>query len=544
MLDHWQISHMGERALLVTGGDRISDNLISQVHRLRQTLLGAAVSGIRDLVPAYASLLLIFEPSEISEKALRAAVNAALEKVTSGGTGRFRTGRQHIIPVRYGGEDGPDLEEVSAAHSLEPREIIKLHSERTYSVAFLGFLPGFAYMGRLAKRIESSRLASPRPRVPAGSVGLAGLQTGVYPFASPGGWRIIGRTGLKVWDSARTAPALLAPGDRVRFAATDDAIDDLTSEKAAIMPRYPAFEVIDPGGMVTIQDLGRTGLAQLGVGTGGAFDVPAARRANTLVGNAADAAVLEMTWTGPTLRALRNITIALDGADFGCVAGSMAVPPSVSWFVRAGTVLRFVRGRPMAGLRGYLAVSGGFDAPVVLGSRSTSTLASFGGIAGRALIEGDTLGIVDPHPAPVSLAGRNTSKGSSDISHKENILRFVPFHGKQSALPAALSLFITQQWILTDSADRMGCRFRSLDGTTLPFRNGELVSFGVVRGAIQLPAGGMPVVLGVDHQTTGGYPLLGVVIEADLSVLAQLRPGSAVTFVPVMAESARSLVSS
>ena len=105
---------MGERALLVTGGDRISDKLISQVHRLRQILLEAAVSGIRDLVPAYASLLIVFEPSEISREALRAAVTAALEKVTSGGAGPFRTGRQHVVPVRYGGEDGPDLDDVAA----------------------------------------------------------------------------------------------------------------------------------------------------------------------------------------------------------------------------------------------------------------------------------------------------------------------------------------------------------------------------------------------------------------------------------------------
>ena len=543
MPDGWHISAMGERALLVTGGDRINDKLISQVHRLRQILLGAAVPGIRDLVPAYASLLIVFETSEISREALRAAVTAALEKVTSGGAWPFRTGRQHVVPVRYGGEDGPDLDAVATTHGIGPAEAVRLHSERTYTVAFLGFLPGFAYLGRLPRPLESSRLASPRQRVAAGSVGLAGLQTGVYPFASPGGWQIIGRTGLRVWDSAQTEPALLAPGDTVRFAATDEAIDDAASEIAAIMPRYPAFEVIDPGGMATIQDLGRAGLAHLGVGTGGAFDVAAARRANSLVGNEADAAVLEMTWTGPALRALRSVTIALDGADFGCVAGGMTIPPRVSWFVRAGTVLRFVPGRLTAGLRGYLAVSGGFDAPVVLGSRSTSTLAHFGGIAGRALVEGDSLGVLDPHPAPVVLAGRTTSHKGDYISRQETALRFVPYRGKQRALPTALDLFTAQRWVLTDSADRMGCRFRSIDGATLPVRNEELVSFGVVSGAIQLPPGGMPVVLGVDHQTTGGYSLLGVVIQADLAILAQLRPGAEVTFVPVTVEQARSLVS-
>ncbi len=531
---------MGEAALLVTGGDRISERCISQANLLRQRLLERAVPGLRDVVPAYASLLVTFQPAEVSEEALRAAIVDGLEQVTSGENGPLPPKRHHVVPVRYGGEYGPDLESVAVAHSIEPSDVVKLHRERVYSVAFLGFLPGFAYMGRLPRRLESSRLASPRPRVAAGSVGLAGLQTGVYPFSSPGGWQIIGRTDLRVWDPARNEPALFAPGDTVRFAASDQTIGDARPAPEGIAPKHPAFEVIDAPGMATVQDLGREGLAHLGVGSGGVFDVPAARRANSLVGNREGSAVLEMTWTGPTMRALCNVTIALDGAEFSCLAGATAVPLRVSWFVRGGTVLRFAHAPRAAGLRGYMAVNGGLDVPLVLGSRSTSMLAHFGGMAGRALRAGDTLGILEPHPTPISLAGRNPHHRVDDISREDNILRFVPFQGRQSALSTALRLFTKQRWVLTEQADRMGCRFMSDQGEVLPVREGELVSFGVVRGAIQLPPGGMPVVLGVDHQTTGGYPLLGVVIEADLAILAQLRPGSRVQFVPVSVAEARS----
>ena len=535
----WQISNMGERALLVTGGDHINEKLFSRLHALRQKLLEGELSGVSDLVPAYASLLVIFAPDKVSEEVLRAAIAQGLEQVSWGEQDLLPTGRHHVVPVHYGGEYGPDLPGFSTAHSLETSEAVRLHSQRTYKVAFLGFLPGFAYMGRLPRRLESARLASPRHRVPAGSVGLAGLQTGIYPFASPGGWQIIGRTAVSIWDPLRDQPALFGPGDTVRFTASEEVMRDSTRSFEAFTPRHPAFEVIDAPGMTTVQDLGRAGLAHLGVGSGGVFDVRAARRANSLAGNHEGAAVLEMTWTGPTLRALRNMTIALDGADFSCVAGATAVPLRMSWFVRSGAILRFSTAPQAAGLRGYMAISGGLDVPLVLSSRSTSMLAHFGGVAGRALATGDTLGTLNPHPSPVSLAGRYLPGETDHISHEDKVLRFVPFQGRQRALPEALRLFTSLRWVLSEHADRMGCRFRSVEGAPLPVRHGELVSFGVVPGAIQLPPGGAPVVLGIDHQTTGGYPLLGVVIAADIAILAQLRPGSKVTFVPVSVEEAR-----
>jgi antagonist of KipI len=537
----WQTSNLGEAALLVTLGNGINDNVIGQVHRLRYWFVLRAVRGIRDIVPAYASLLVIFEPSALAEQELRAILEEGMRHVALGDDVPREEGPLHIIPVRYGDEYGPDLASVAEMHSLTPNELVRLHSKRVYKVAFLGFLPGFAYMGRLARRIASPRMPVPRQRVAGGSVGLAGFQTGIYPFASPGGWQIIGRTGVQVWDPTRAKPALFSPGDTVRFVFSRDIPTPEIRTQIVNPPKSPAFEVLDTGGLTTLQDTGREGLAHLGVGIGGAFDASAAWRANALVGNHPGAAVLEMTWTGPTMRALSNITIALDGGDFHCVAGSRPVPLRLSWFVRAGTVLRFTPGPQKTGMRGYLAVAGGFDAPLVLGSRSTSMLAGFGGIGGRALQAGDILGVVDVVAAPVSVAGHIWPPAVDYISHRFNILRFVPFKGRQAALPKAFRAFVTRRWVLTEQADRMGCRFRSEDGGALPVREEELASFGVVRGAIQLPPGGAPVVLGVDHQTTGGYPLLGVVIEADLPILAQLAPGATVRFVPGSVEEARAV---
>ncbi|HST03792.1 MAG TPA: 5-oxoprolinase subunit PxpB [Chloroflexia bacterium] len=537
--DGWHVANMGEAALLVTLGTRVTEKLISAVDRLRAWLSVHRPPGIVDLVPGYASILVIFEPTILGEESLRVLLREGEVFVGMGNDGESDTGSRHVIPVAYGGEFGPDLDSVAEMHALTPAEVIRLHSGRVYKVAFLGFLPGFAYMRRLSKRIASPRLSVPRPRVPSGSVGLAGFQTGVYPFTSPGGWQIIGRTGVNIWDPTRAEPALFAPGDTVRFAPTNDISVQTKEVHAPETNKNPVFEVLEAGGLTTVQDRGRDGFAHLGLGAGGAFDSCAAYQANALVRNESHAAVLEMTWTGPRVRALRNVTIALAGSNFHLVSGSTPVPLGLSWFVRGGSVLRFVSAPSSKGMRSYMAVAGGFDAPLVLGSRSTSLLAGFGGIDGRAIQTGDVLGVADVVMDPVSLAGRSQQQPSGDISREERTLRFVPFSGPQAALPAAVEQLISDRWLVTEHADRMGLRFRSEGGKVLPVQSEESASFGVVRGTIQLPPGGLPVVLGVDHQTTGGYPVLGVVIEADLSILAQLMPGCRVRFVSVSVEDAR-----
>jgi KipI family sensor histidine kinase inhibitor len=168
--------------------------------------------GILNLHPGYATVLVSFDPRRIAHDRVE-----QLARMADGATSPLPEAKTVSIPVCYGGELGPDLDEVATHCSLTPERVVELHSTAEYLVYFLGFSPGFAYLGGMPPQLATPRLPSPRVRVPAGSVGIAGEQTGVYPIASPGGWRLIGRTGLRLFSPVQDPPALLAPGDRVRF---------------------------------------------------------------------------------------------------------------------------------------------------------------------------------------------------------------------------------------------------------------------------------------------------------------------------------------
>ena len=204
----------GDSGLIVEFGREISPELNSQVFRLLSILDKRPIKGILDLVPAYCSLYIQYDPLEISLDALTKEISAR----QAGAAGiKLPSPRLVEIPVKYGKEFGFDLEAVAEYHHLTLEEIISLHSGAEYTVYMIGFTPGFAYLGGLPERIATPRLSTPRTNVPAGSVGIAGAQTGIYPTDSPGGWRIIGRTDLKLFNLADNPPSLLRPGDRVKF---------------------------------------------------------------------------------------------------------------------------------------------------------------------------------------------------------------------------------------------------------------------------------------------------------------------------------------
>jgi inhibitor of KinA len=213
----------GEAALLVTLGDRIDVDLNRRAH-----LLATAVGHLRQEDPrlgrpvtGYASVLVPFDPLEMdvaaAETIVTPSVQAALEADLEADQATLGRPRLVTIAVRYGGADGPDLDEVAALHDLSPADVVALHAGATYRVFMLGFAPGFGYLGPLPTELVTTRRATPRERVPAGSVAIAGEQTAVYPFATPGGWRLIGRTERRLWDLGQRSPALLRPGDSVRF---------------------------------------------------------------------------------------------------------------------------------------------------------------------------------------------------------------------------------------------------------------------------------------------------------------------------------------
>jgi inhibitor of KinA len=205
-----------DQAVLVYLGEEIGLASHQRVCKLLWLLQQEPLAWVRNLQPAYCSLLVTFDALQTDQREVEATLRCYEQRA---GKMALPEPRTVEIPVCYGGEFGPDLEEVAATHELSSSRVIALHTSRTYRAYFLGFAPGFAYLGDLAPEIATPRLAAPRKRVAAGSVGIAGAQTAVYPFATPGGWRLIGRTPLEMFRKDREPMGLIAVGDEVRFRA-------------------------------------------------------------------------------------------------------------------------------------------------------------------------------------------------------------------------------------------------------------------------------------------------------------------------------------
>ncbi|WP_231855791.1 5-oxoprolinase subunit PxpB [Thermococcus peptonophilus] len=216
-VDDYRILPLGDSALLISFGEVIDDEVNARVHAVARAIEGEDFEWLVEVVPAYSSLAVIFDPLKATFEEVKRAVEPLLDVSAE----TFK-GRKIEIPILYGGEYGPDIEFIAEYNGLSVDDVIEIHSGKTYRVHFLGFLPGFAYLSPVDERIATPRLERPRLKVPAGSVGIAGRQTGIYPIESPGGWRLIGRTPLKLFDPKRDPPTLLQPGDEVRFVPIDE----------------------------------------------------------------------------------------------------------------------------------------------------------------------------------------------------------------------------------------------------------------------------------------------------------------------------------
>jgi KipI family sensor histidine kinase inhibitor len=508
---------VGDAAATLELGDAIDPALNARVRAVDRALSERPFPGLREAVPAYRSLLVLFDPGLVAadEIADRLLGLAAQDGLTAPAPAR------HRIPVVYGGEAGPDLDAVARHCGLTPRDVVSLHGSLEYTAYLVGFTPGFAYLGLLPEALDTPRRATPRVRVPAGAVAIAGRQTAVYPSASPGGWNLIGLTRLRCFDPAREPPVRIAAGDRVRFFA----VEELAAPEPAALPppgpADPALEVVAAGLLTSVQDSGRGGLRRHGVSRAGALDPVALARANRAVGNPPGEAGLECTIAGPTLRFLRSVRFAVSGADLGAVLeradlGAWPVPHDVAVLARAGNVLRFAGRR--AGCRAYLALAGGVDVPVVLASRATDLTAGFGGWLGRALRAGDRLGARGRGGAPAPAAA-----GLAVVPEALVTARVVPGPQADHFAPAALEAFLNETWTLGAASDRVGAR---LEGTPLAHAGPtEIVTDGMIPGCVQVPPDGRPIVMLGDAPTTGGYPKIATVIVADLPRLAQLVPG-------------------
>jgi KipI family sensor histidine kinase inhibitor len=206
---------LGDSAITVVLGDSISRSLSDEVLRITNELRAAPLEAVNEVVPSYASLSIFYDPLRAGFTELLAEVRSVVERPRAAQPDlELKKAKTVRIPVRY---DGEDLAEVADRTGHSPAEVIALHSAREYYVYVIGFVPGFAYLGELDPSLVLPRRSAPRKRVPAGSVAIAEAQTGVYPFATPGGWHLIGRTTVRMFDSQRAEPALLRVGDRVAF---------------------------------------------------------------------------------------------------------------------------------------------------------------------------------------------------------------------------------------------------------------------------------------------------------------------------------------
>jgi len=211
-----QFRAASDQSLLVTFGQQITLESHQNVLKLLRLLQAEPIGGILNLHPGYSSLLIKFDPPRLEHEELQSKL---LHRLTRLGNTPLPTPQKVDIPVCYGAEFGPDLNAVAETHGLSPTQVIELHSSSIYIVYFLGFAPGFAYLGGLPEALATPRLETPRPKVPQGSVGIGGNQTAVYPFATPGGWRLIGRTPVAMFQQDRSPMNLLQIGDQVHFRA-------------------------------------------------------------------------------------------------------------------------------------------------------------------------------------------------------------------------------------------------------------------------------------------------------------------------------------
>lgn len=508
---------------------------------MRLNLAWDGVPGIVERIPGARTVLVRFDPLRTSAASLAEALSA-----TRVDAEHVPHTREVTVPVHY---DGEDLSEAAGLLGVSAEELVNRHLAADWQVAFSGFAPGFGYVVSGDPLFDVPRRSSPRTRVPAGSVALAGQFTGVYPRESPGGWQLIGRTDAVMWDIDRDPPALLSPGALVRFERAGRESSTLPQPPAgenrdglairrSVAPRhadatpdhlgFPArggIEVVRASLQLLVQDAGRPGHAALGVSASGAADRTAMRDANRAVGNDPDAAVLESVG-GAVLRlhddGVGAVTGAVGDLTLTDAEGiSRSIPHGAPFATVDGDTLTL--GHPTRGLRYVVGVRGGLAAASALGSRASDTLA---GLGPDPLAAGDRIAVGDAAPHAVDpVAVPRELPVSGDLVELDITLG--PRDDWFTA--SALSTLTTQEWLVTPRSDRVGIRLQG-DVPLERAVHGELPSEGAVTGAIQVPADGQPVLFLPDHPLTGGYPIIGALTGRCLDLAAQLPPGARIRF--------------
>jgi KipI family sensor histidine kinase inhibitor len=533
---------------------------LPQTLALLASLQAEPIGGVKEIVPGARTLLLTIDEQQLTRDALAEAL--AGRSLTLRPT---EDGPRVEIPVHY---DGEDLADVAALLKITPEEVVRRHTGSDWFVAFTGFAPGFAYLTGGDELLRTlPRRSAPRTRIPAGAVAAAGGFSGVYPKASPGGWQLLGQTLTPMWDLQRDPPALLQPGQRVRFVDAGPrvapAVVDVPAASAVKTVEAPAaapaqapapavhkgvggedesrstidrrvqadpgaVEIRQPGLQALLQDLGRPGQAGQGVSASGAMDRRSLKIANRLVGNDHAEACIEAVLGGFELISHADITVAVTGADGPLTlidpnGRAHAVDRGTPLALSTGDCLRI--GTPTAGVRSYVALRGGVDIAPVLGSRSYESLADVGPAplkAGdRLMLRPSRVGAVVGHPQAASATW--PQPGDEVVLD----LRLGPRSDWFTA--EALTTLTAQTWTVTPQSNRVGLRL--LGDTPLSRAvTAELPSEGTAHGALQVPANGQPVLFLADHPLTGGYPVIACVAPWHLDLAGQLPVGTRLRF--------------
>lgn len=523
-----RISVVGGKHVHVQVGDEISKDGIDDVHRLYYAL--ARMEGVSEVVPAYCSVAFTFRPELTSLRSIETEIADAWKKRDT----LESLSKEVKVPVCYGGVFGQDLEWVADRAGINKDEVVRLHSNKTYTCAMLGFSPGFVYLDEVDPKIRVPRLDVPRTKVPSGSVGIADSQTGIYGVESPGGWRIIGRTPITMFDANLSPPCPVRPGDRVKFEPVTvsefDFIKPKKTKERKPLRGVPALEVEQPGLFATIQGQPRSDFRHFGVPRSGGLDVLSQYQANYMVGNPTTAAVLEILGGHFKAKALVDLIACVTGADAPLTVRGKIVSQYAPLIVHEGDELTI--GRPVRGFINYLAIAGGLDGESALGSTSTYVRAGFGGLEGRAVRLGDRLmveAIPEQVESPVVPVTERTKMDDRNIRATRG-----PFPAASYESEGVFGV----QFEITESSDRMGYRLKRSDLDGPRIKGGGTLTFPTYPGYVQVPPEGFPIVLQQDCQTTGGYVVTAVVLSEDMGTFSQLGPGGLCIFNEVDVDSA------
>ncbi len=527
---------LGDRAFLIGVADPAACRALAQalVRELADT-------GEADVVCGFATVAVLLTDRDADLEPVRAAA----ARVIAGFVGHDLAdggkppGGLATVPCVF---DGPDLVEVAALVGCATDQVVAYLTEWPLTVAVIGFSPGFAYLDGLPEPLRAvSRRDRPRPVVPAGSVALANGHAAVYPTASPGGWQLVGRTGVTLFSPETPPYALLAPGDRVRLtvAGAGDPVDPTPVRAPVWSPPATArlvLEVVAPGLRAVVQDGGRRGVAAVGVPGAGPADPVSFTLANRLVGNTDDSGTIEVTGGGTRLRGRGPSHVGVVGAAPGVRVDGVEVPAGQVLPLAEGHVLEV--GPLRGGCRTYVSVAGGLLGPGAFGSSASDELCGLGAgprAPGQPLYAGPWAPPLGDHVA--SGVASDVDAGGAPLE-----LRVVPGPHPEWFEPAALERLAGMVFGVAGDSNRVGIRLREESGATAlrrPEEGGELDSQGVVTGAVQVPPDGDPVILMPDHATLGGYPVVAVVVSADHGLLGQCAPGTRVRLVPIGHDEAR-----